>query len=72
MLEGYADQIVGAALAGAGGVLTAALAWSWKRANDWRKRPRVVIEVGNGEGHISETALIKSYSTRLMQFRPLA
>src|SRR5215207_5240893 len=60
MLEKYTDQMVGAMLAGAGAILTAALAWSWKRANEWWKRPRIAIEVGNGEGYISETVLIKT------------
>lgn len=62
MLEKYADQILGAVLAGGGAVLSAGLAWSWKRANEWWKRPRVVIEVGNGEGHIYENVLIKTYT----------
>ncbi|AMV24279.1 hypothetical protein VT84_07775 [Gemmata sp. SH-PL17] len=61
MLEKYADQILGAVLTGGGAVLTAALAWSWKRANDWWNQPRVVIEVSNAEGHIYENVLIKSY-----------
>ncbi|MFO0847809.1 MAG: hypothetical protein U0871_04500 [Gemmataceae bacterium] len=62
MLANYADQIVGALLTGCGAVLTASLAWTWKRVNERWKRPRVVIEVGNGEGHVSETILIKTYS----------
>jgi hypothetical protein len=62
MLERYADQILGAVLAGGGAVLSAALAWSWKRSNEWWKRPRVTIEVGNADGHIYENVLIKTYS----------
>ncbi|OWK40538.1 hypothetical protein [Fimbriiglobus ruber] len=62
MLEKYADQILGAVLTGSGAVLTAVLAWSWKRANEWWKRPHVTINVSNAEGHIYENVLIKSYS----------
>jgi hypothetical protein len=62
MLEKYADQILGAILTGGGAVLTAVLAWSYKRANEWWGRPRIAIEIGNGEGHIYENVLIKTYS----------
>ena len=62
MLEKYGDQILGALLAGGGAVLSAAIAWSWKRANEWWKRPRAAIEVGNGEGHVYQNVLIKTYS----------
>lgn len=63
MFEKYADQIVGAVLAGSGAVLTTALAWAYKRANEWWRRPRVAITFGNGEGHIYENVLIKSFSS---------
>ncbi|MFO0798592.1 MAG: hypothetical protein U0804_14045 [Gemmataceae bacterium] len=62
MLEQYANQILGAILAGSGAVLSAGLAWMWKRGNEWRTRPRVTVEVGNGEGHVYENVLIKTYT----------
>ena len=63
MLEKYGDQIFGAILTGGGAVLTAVLAWSYKLANDWWRRPRIAIEIRNGDGHIYENVLIKNYST---------
>jgi hypothetical protein len=63
MLEKYTDQILGAILTGIGAVLFAVLAWLYKRANEWWRRPRIAIEIGNGDGHIYENVLIKTYST---------
>jgi hypothetical protein len=64
MLEKYADQIIGAVLTGSGAILTAVLAWSYKRATEWWKRPHLAIEIGNGEDHIYKNVLIKSYIER--------
>lgn len=63
MLEQYSDQILGAALAGSGAVLSTALAWFWKRTNEWWKQPRVTIEIGNADGYVYENVLIKTYTS---------
>jgi hypothetical protein len=63
MIEQYADQILGAALAGAGVVASAAAAWVYRRATEWWHRPNVVIEVGNQDGCVYENVLIKNFSS---------
>ena len=44
-------------------MLTAALAWSYQRANERWRRPRITIEIGTDDGHIYENVLVKTYST---------